>query len=77
MDELNKLQTKDFPSLIEFIYKSSKNQKLKDIDHKITVCNTHILGIKDLKNTLESKEEAKKKQILLIMSHSTFSFNNT
>lgn len=33
-----------------------------------------MVSIKDLKNTLESKEEAKKKQILETMKDSTFKF---
>lgn len=75
MDELNKIPYGTFDALIKFILVNSRNEKFKGIDSKITTCNTHIVGIKDLKNTLESKEEAKKKQILMIMQHSVFRLN--
>ena len=80
MSDLNELSKKHgghgitFPQLITFIAENLYTPKYKELDDKIDKCNHHIIAIKELKGTLESKEEAKKKQILHIMKISEVSF---
>ena len=59
-----------FPELIDFIVQNLDNPKYRELHDKIEKCNHQIVPIKELKGTLESREEAKKKQILKIMKHS-------
>ena len=71
MSEINELNKRiggaSFPELIVFIVQNLDAPKYKELDDKIDKCNHSVVAIKELKGTLESKEEAKKKQILQIM----------
>ncbi len=81
ISDINDLSTKNkagggttFTQLISFIAENLDTPKYKELDDKIDKCNHQIVAIKELKGTLESKEEAKKKQILQIMKMSQIEF---
>ena len=63
-DLSNKMKEASFPELIVYIVNNLDKPKYNDLDDKIDKCNHSVVAIKELKGTLESKEEAKKKQIL-------------
>ena len=69
MTDINKMPLKEgraagattFPELIYFIVQNLDNPKYRELHDKIDKCNHQIVAIKELKGTLESREEAKKK----------------
>ena len=64
-----------FEGLINFFVESLKNPLFKEMDDKIQKCITHLTAIASFKDELDSKEQAKKKQVIEIMNRSTLAIS--
>jgi hypothetical protein len=60
-----------FEDLMKFFVGSLRDPMFKEMDDKIQKCITHLTAITNFKDELDSKEQAKKKQVIEIMNRST------
>jgi hypothetical protein len=61
--------------LINFFVESLKNPLFKEIDDKIEKCIKNLVAITTLKDEIDSKEQANKKQVIEIMNRSTLTIS--